>query len=264
MNDIEREINSFDFYISGDGYLVNYKYDIKYLIDFSESNIPSMPEANETSVKVAGRDGDIPLKTVYEPIPFLIVCYTEDNLTFKEKIQEENKMNRFLDSIKNNTIDLSFEKEEKFYNVKYSGNLTTIRYPKHLKFSIPLKSSDSYAKSIYKSKVIGDLSPVEFESDTIKEVGPVFIIEGPATNPRIALNNYQMYYDSSLAAGEKLIIDCSKSTVTLIDTNGYKFNAMGYYNHEFPKIKNGINTLEVKAGISNGNQLKTSWYDLKF
>lgn len=237
MSDIEKEINSFDFYISENGYLVNYKYDIKYLIDFSESNIPSMPEASETSVRIAGRDGDIPLKTVYEPIPFLIVCYTEDNLTFEEKIREERKMNCLLDSIKNNSIDLSFEKEEKFYNVKYNGALTTIRYPKHLKFSIPLKSSDSYAKSIYASKVIGGSNPVEFESDTIKQVGPLFTIEGPATNPRIALNDYQMYYASSLASGEKLLINANNSTVTLIDIHGGASNAMGYYNHEFPKIQ---------------------------
>lgn len=257
-------MKGFNFYISEEGYLINLEYDIKYLIDFYESSIPSMPEASETSVRIAGRDGDIPLKTTYEPIPFNIVCYTEDNLTPKEKIQEENKINSFLNNIKNNTVQFAFEGEEKFYNVKYNGSLTTVRYPKHIKFSIPLKSSNSYAKSIYEGEIVANSNTTNFDSNTIIETGAVFTIEGPATNPRIALNNYQMYYNSSLLANQKLVIDSNNSTITLIDTNGDKFNAMGYYNHEFPKIVKGENILQIKAGISNANQLKLNWYDLKF
>ena len=71
----------FDIYISKKGYFGALKYDINNLIDFMESNIPSIAEATESSVKIAGRDGDMPLNTVYEPLFFEIVCYTEDNLT---------------------------------------------------------------------------------------------------------------------------------------------------------------------------------------
>ena len=78
-------MENFDFYISSNGYLVIPEYKIKYLIDFTESSIPTMPEAVESSIRAAGRDGDYVLNTTYEPIPFVIVCYTEDNLRSEER-----------------------------------------------------------------------------------------------------------------------------------------------------------------------------------
>ena len=254
-------MEGFRIYISSDGYLIIPDLDIRYLISFSESTIPSMPESAETTVKIAGKDGDISLSTTYEPMLFEIVCYTEDNLSQEQKIKEELKINKFLNGIKNNSVAFGMEAEEKFYNVKYVGALTTTRYPKHIRFSIPLKASDPYAKFYIKKTITGNAT---FESDTIKEVGAIFTIEGPATNPRIALNDYQMYYASSLLQGEKLIIDANNSTVTKIDNNENTSNAMGYYNHEFPRIQNGLNELEVREGISNEEQLKLEWYDLKF
>ena len=254
-------MEGFEIYISSDGYLVIPDLDIKYLIDFRESTIPSMPEAAETTVKIAGRDGDISLSTTYEPMLFEIVCYTEDNLTPEQKINQETKINKFLNAIKNHTVAFGMEAEEKFYDVKYNGSLTTTRFPKHVKFSIPLKASNPYAKFYLKKEIKGNAT---FESNTIKDVGPKFIIEGPATKPRISLNGYNMYYDSSLLSGETLVIDANNSTVTKIDNNGDVFNAMGYYNHEFPKIKYGTNTLAVVEGITNENHLKINWYDLKF
>ena len=248
-------------YISSDGYLIIPDLDIRYLISFSESTIPSMPESAETTVKIAGKDGDISLSTTYEPMFFEIVCYTEDNLSQEQKIKEELKINKFLNGIKNNSVAFGMEAEEKFYNVKYVGTLTTTRYPKHIRFSIPLKASDPYAKFYIKKTITGE---AVFESDTIKEVGAIFTIEGPATNPRIALNDYQMYYSTSILEGDKLIINASNSTVTLIESDGDRINKMGYYNHQFPKIQNGENEIEIKEGISNANQLKLEWYDLKF
>lgn len=246
-------------YISEEGYLIIPEYDIKYLINFSESNIPSMPEATESTVRIAGRDGDITLKTTYEPIPFEIVCYTEDNLSPTEKVKEEEKISNFLNSIKNETISFGMETYKKFYNVKYSGSLITTRFPKHLKFSIPLKSSESYGMYYLKRQENGN---AEFESDTIKEVGAVFTIEGPATNPQIALNNYQMRYDGTVLEGNKLVIDSTNSTITLITYAGIESNAMRYYNHQFPKIQKGINQLQVQNGVEEEN-VSIEWYDLK-
>lgn len=251
-------------YISEDGYLNIPEYNIRYLIDFSESNLPSMPEAVEASVRIAGRDGDIPLMTTYEPIPFTIVCYTEDNLTPEEKNEEEFYIDSFLNSIKNTTTKFGFEKEEKFYNVKYSGLLTTVRFPKHIKFSIPVKASSPYALSFSKREVVGDSSPVNFESSTIKEVGGIVTIQGPAEEPTISLNDYQMKYEYTLLEGNKLIINCNNSTAILENSLGEKSNAMRYYNHQFPKIQTGVNKLEVQSGIDDASQVTIEWNDLKF
>ena len=44
-------MKGFSVYISEEGYLVIPNYDIKYIINFLESNTPSMPEAAETSLR---------------------------------------------------------------------------------------------------------------------------------------------------------------------------------------------------------------------
>lgn len=250
----------FDIYISKKGYFGALKYDINNLIDFMESNIPSIAEATESSVKIAGRDGDIPLNTVYEPLPFEIVCYTEDNLTPEEKIIEEQKITSLLNSIKNQTKTFFMEREKKFYKVKYSGNLSVVRYPKHLKFTIPLKSSESYAMNFEESEIIGNGTKV---SNTIKDTGAIFTIKGPATKPIISLNNYQMKYNENILEGNSLIINSEDSTITHITSAGVKTNAMRAYNHEFPKIKNGENQLAVSSGIDDEKQVNVKWYDLK-
>lgn len=254
-------MEEFDFYISENGRLVIPEYNINYLIDFYASSIPSMPEAMEAAVRVVGKDGDIPLNTTYEPIPFSIVCYTDDNLTPEEKVIEEQKVDRFMDSIKNKTKTFAFERENKFYDVKYNGLLTVAKFPAHIQFTIPLKSSKSYAKDLTKKIITGNN---KLNSDTIKDVGAIFTITGPAQTPKISFNNYEMFYDNVLLENTKLVIDSNKSTITHINmTTGSKTNAMRYYNHQFPKVKYGENTLAVNSGISNASQVKVEWNDLK-
>lgn len=254
-------MEEFDFYISNNGRLVIPEYDISYLIDFNASNIPSMPEAVEASVRIVGRDGDVTLNTTYEPMSFSIVCYTDDNLTLEEKVAEEQKINRFMDSIKNNTKTFAIEKDGKYYDVKYNGVLTTVRFPAHLQFTIPLKSSESYAKDLAKKSITGNGSE---NSETIKDVGAVFTILGPAQTPKISFNNYEIFYDNVLLENTKLVIDSNKSTATHINNaTGSKTNAMRYYNHQFPKVKYGENILVVNSGIDDASQVKVEWNDLK-
>lgn len=258
--DTEKIINDFDFYISKEGYLIIPEYDIKYLINFDESSIPSMPEAVEAAVRAAGRDGDIVLNTTYEPISFTIACYTEDNLSLEEKVEHEAKINIFLNSMKNKTKKFAIEKDNKFYEVKYNAALTTINYPAHLKFSIPFKTSESYAKETKEKNIIGNASET---SNTINNVGAIFTIKGPATTPIISLNDFSMEYSTSILEGARIEIDSSKSTVTHINSDGVKVNVMKYYNHQFPKIENGTNTLKVLSGIEEESQVNVKWRDLK-
>lgn len=220
-----------------------------------------MPEATEAAVRIAGRDGDVVLNTVYEPMSFEIVCYTPDNLTLEEKVEHEQKINAFLNSIKSKTKTFVIEKDEKFYNVKYNGAMTTINYPSHLQFTIPLKSSNSFAMNLYESKIIGNGSK---KSNTIEPVGAIFTIRGPALKPIITFNNYQMSYNENILEGNTVIINSKNSTVTHLNSvTGVKTNTMLVYNHQFPKVINGNNTLEVSSGINNPSQVDVSWYDLK-
>lgn len=258
--EIKKIVEDYDAYISNEGYFIIPEYDIKYLINLNESNIPSMPEATETSIKVAGRDGDVPLNTTYEPISFDLVCYTEDNLNVLEKSENEAKVNLFLNSIKNKTKKFAIERDMKFYDIKYNGSLTRTNYPAHLKFSIPFKSSDSYAKDLKDKMIVGNSSE---ESNTINNVGALFTIKGPATMPIISLNDYSMEYSTSILEGARIEIDSNKSTITHINSDGVKTNVMKHYNHQFPKIEKGNNTLKILSGVNNSSQVNVKWRDLK-
>lgn len=252
-------MDEFDFYISSNGRLIIPKYDINYLVDMTASTLPGMPEAAENSARIAGRDGDMVLATTYQPLSCNIICYTEDNLTPEEKSQEERKLNKFLNEMKDTFKKFAIQKDNIFYEVKYNGMLTSTVYPKHIQFSIPLKSSNSYGFAIGKKEIIGNGT---LESDTIKECGAIFTINGPATSPIISLNDYSMEYDMVILDGAKLIIDTNKSTVTHINADGIPTNQMKYYNHQFPLIQNGVNELKVLSGINDENQVKIEWYDL--
>lgn len=258
--EVSKIIEDYETYISSNGFFINSQNDIHYLIDFSESELPCMAEATETTVKAAGRNGDIVLSTTYDPNNFNIVCYTEDNLTQEEKVKEEMKLKKLLNSIKNKTIPLAFEKDDKFYKVKYSGAFSSTNFPKHLKFSIPLKTSESYGKDLIKKVIFGN---GEETSDTFEDVGAIFTIKGPANSPIISLNDYSIEYDNPLLEGDKLIINSSNSTITHINSDGVKTNAMRYYNHQFPKIENGKNVLKVLSGVNEAN-VSVEWYDYKF
>lgn len=258
--EVSKIIEDYETYISSNGFFINSRNDIHYLIDFSESELPCMAEATETTVKAAGRNGDIVLSTTYDPNNFNIVCYTEDNLTQEEKVKEEMKLKRLLNSIKNKTIPLAFEKDDKFYKVKYSGAFSSTNFPKHLKFSIPLKTSEAYGKDLIKKVIFGN---GEETSDTFEDVGAIFTIKGPANSPIISLNDYSIEYDNPLLEGDKLIINSSNSTITHINSDGVATNAMRYYNHQFPKIENGKNVLKVLSGVNEAN-VSVEWYDYKF
>ena len=103
----------------------------------------------------------------------------------------------------------------------------------------------------------------EETSDTFEDVGAIFTIKGPANSPIISLNDYSIEYDNPLLEGDKLIINSSNSTITHINSDGVKTNAMRYYNHQFPKIENGKNVLKVLSGVNEAN-VSVEWYDYKF
>ena len=250
----------YDFFINKNNRFVIPELDINYLYSPSESNVPNIPEASETSVKIAGKDGDIVLDTKYEPMQFELVVYADENLTPDEKTLEINKITTFLNSIKNKYKKIAFLQGEKMYSVKYNKQLTITNFPKSIKFQIPLKSSKSYGTDLYMKKILGNGIKI---SNTIESTGCIITIEGHCQLPKISLNNYQMEYDNVILEGNKLIIDTGNSTVTHITSQGVKTNASIYYNHEYPKIKPGKNEIIIISGVDDASQVTTKWYDLK-
>ena len=250
------KLENLDFYLNENGRLV-IKNVGTYLCSISESEIPDMPEASETTVKIAGRDGDLVLATTYNPIQFSIVIYTDENLSPAEKIEERQKIYKFFHEMKNTFKTFGIEAASKFYRVKYAGDVECENHPKHLKFTLPFKSSVSYGYNFKDKELIGNNIAI---SNTIEPVGFKCIINGPATNPTISLNNNEMKYEASIVNNEKIIIDTNNSTVTSITDNN-ESNAIVHYNRVFPKIQNGKNELKILSGIDNPTQVKIEWND---
>lgn len=250
----------YDFYITENNHFIVPDLDIELLYSPTESTIPEMPQATESTVKIAGRDGDQVLATTYEPKEFTLVLYTDDNLNANEKTLEINKITTFLNSLKNDYKKMAFLLEEKMYSVKYNRQLVVVKLPKCVRFELPLKSSKSFGTELYSKKIIGEGSKI---SNTIEPVGCIVTINGYASNPKISINNYQMEYDNTILSGNKLVIDTGNSTITHITSLGVKTNAAIYYNHQYPKIKAGKNEVDVISGISDDTQVTVEWYDLK-
>ena len=250
----------YDFYISRNKRFIVPELDIDYLYSPSESTVPDIPEVEEATVKIAGRDGEIQLDSNYLPMLFTLVVYTDENLEPNEKIEEINKITSFLHSMKKQSKKIAFLDEEKMYSVKYNNQLTTTKYPKSVRFAIPLKASNPYATELFKKIITGNGYKY---SKTAEKVGCKITINGYASDPVMSLNNYQMRYENTILAGNKLIIDTGNSTVTHITSLGVKTNGAIYYNHEYPKIQNGKNTIQIISGISDETQVTTEWYDLK-
>lgn len=253
-------MDNFDFYLSLNNRLVFPKDNKSFLCSISESTIPIMAEAVEASVVIAGRDGDIVLNTTYNPLLFELVLYTDDNLTPTEKVEQEAFLTHFCNEMKNKTKTFAIESENKFYKVKYNGILERTNYPAHLVFTLPFKSSNSYAYNIETREIIGASN---FNSNTIEDCGFECTIVGPALNPIISLNDTAMEYANTVLENHKLIINTNNSTVTLInEETGLSSNAMRYSNHLFPKIKYGENKFQIISGIEDESNVAIVWNDL--
>ena len=255
----------YDFYIDENARFIVPEYGINYQVSMTESDLSDMPEASESAVKIAGKDGDVVLNTTYEPKDFNIVAYTDDNLEPKDKEAEKTKLVNFLHSIKNRTKNFGLLYREKFYPVKYNDKLTPTIYPKSIRFEIPIKSSKSLGYALEKKMIFGNGKEI---SNTIEETGCKIIIDGPiyGTNDSpmvITLNDYQMAYYNTVLEGNRLEIDTNNSTIKHISSNGEITNVAAYYNHEYPKIKYGENEIKILSKIDSETQVYTEWYDLK-
>ena len=248
------------FYISEDGRFVVPNNDIDLLFSPTESTIPDIAENEESTVKIAGRDGDIVLDSYYKPLEFKIVAYTEENLAPEEKTLEVQKITAFLNSLKKTFRSFAILQDEKMYSVKYNGQLSVTKFPKSVRFEIPLKSSKAYGTALFKTTIDGAGTKI---SRTVEKTGCIITINGPCNTPTISLNDYQMKYEGSVLTGNKLVINTGNSTITHITSLGVATNAAIYYNHEYPKIQPGENEIKVLSGITSASQVTTEWYDLK-
>jgi len=82
----------------------------------------------------------------------------------------------------------------------------------------------------------------------------VIEIAGPVTNPSVTVGGQTLSYTGSLAAGDKVVIDTEKMTVTF---NGV--NALGSYSGGFPKLQPGDTEVTAAAGGTTTWKWRDRW-----
>lgn len=232
-----------DFYINGEGYFSPFNLYVNY----GKTNIGFMPTATDTSINIAGKDGEIVQNTKYESRLIEIFAVTEDGLTPSEKAEAKRMISEILHSIKNSTKKLTISSDDITFDVKYSGTAgISIQAHNWLEFDLPFKSASPYAKSMFTSKLKG--SGLIYNSGMV-ECGIIFEIKGRCTNPTLYLNGQRMTYTGTVESGSTLIIDTNKSICKMIYSNNTTLNAMDGYNKVFPKAEIGGNVLTVSGDI---------------
>lgn len=227
-------------------------------IDYNKTNLPLMAEAIEASQTIPGADGDIVFDTTYGSRIFEITAVTDDFLSPTEKEIARENVRNLLHQIRKENGKLIIEPFNRTFEVKYAGLAEDNNLPKCVEFVIPLKSSKAFAMSNDTYEFTGGGT---INSNTVEPVGFIMTITGEASYPDITVNGVQMRYENVLTAGQKLVINTKSYTATHIANSGTETNAMMYYNHNFPRLKNGANTVVINSGLS-ANQLKIEWNDL--
>lgn len=233
-----------DFYIDGEGYFSPFDLYLNY----DKTNIGFMPTATDTSINVAGKDGEVVQNTKYESRLIEIFAVTEDGLTPAEKSQAKRMIAEILHSIKHETKKLTIGSDDITFDVKYSGSAQiSVQAHNWLEFDLPFKSASPYGKSMFDNELHG--SGLIYNGGMV-ECGIVFEIKGRCTNPTIYLNGQKMAYTGTVGSSSTLIIDTAKSVCKMIYSNGTTENAMEGYNRVFPKAEIGGNILTVSSGIN--------------
>lgn len=226
MQNLDFSIGRFDGYDEAFDWLM--PFEIK--VNWEQSTIPVMPQSEITYIDIPYTDGSRFEKMVYKNRNFVIVGYTEDGLSRREKEEIKSRIVKLLDSTKNSAKTLTFNEGNITFNVAYSGAAEIKEAPSFLKVSIPFESMPYGVRTDTKIGNCGFLNNGDKEATLIQQIA------GPATNPSFGitstivkngvpvstLQNYR--YNGIIAEGEVLIINHGLMTCKVDDglavTNG--------------------------------------------
>lgn len=235
-----------DFYITKDEQdLFDVIMPFGLIVDWNSTHIPFMPEAIDSSVNLAGADGEIVQDTVYGSRIFDIFAVTYDGLTLVEKEEVKKDIANILHSAKRNTKKLTFANNETSFDVKYTGLAdVTTEAPSWMRFEIPLKSQSAYGHKLFDQTLIG--SGLMVNGGSIP-VGAVVTITGEVTNPTFEMGAETFTWKGTVKKGYSLVIDMDNQSCYMIDPNGVKSLATKNLTGEFVKIPVGSMVLQANS-----------------
>lgn len=223
-------------------------------VDYGETQIQVIPQAELTTIEMPGIDGSIVEDTVYKDRLFQIVTYSELGLTIQEKEELKGKITDILNSTKNKAKKLTIQDRGVSFDVRYEGKADITEGPSFVKSSIPLRVG-AYGYDTFEQEVIGS-GLILNNGDA--PLGVRHTIDGPITNPTFQMGEITYKYVGTIQTGYSLIIDQNLLTCYLKNPNGIKKNAMSNFSGKFQKIP-ARTSVALNAGVGLETKLKTEW-----
>lgn len=225
-------------------------------VDWANTQIGFMPEAEVTSIEMPGFDGSIAKKTVYRDRPFNIVAFSEDGLTRLEKEALKSRIASILDSTKNKKVKLLIQRRGSSFNVKYEGQASISDGPSFIKVTIPLVS-EPYGTSATAGSIKGS---GKVYNSGVTDIGVTHTIVGPVSGLTFTFNGNEFKYENDIEEGSTLTIDSSSSTCYITSKDGTKKNAMRFLKGNISKIKVGPKrTANVNVSGDAAGKFTTVW-----
>lgn len=224
-------------------------------VDWGNTKIQVMPEAEITSIEMPGIDGSIVADTVYKDRLFSIVAFSEDGMTLHQKEDLKARITQILDSTKHRTKKLTVQARGTTFDVKYEGQADIQSGPSFVKGTIPLQVTP-YGYSMFPYELYGSGLVDNANGDTMMR--PKHTISGPITNPSFKLGTVTYTWNGTVPAETSLIINHDKYTCYTIDNFGKKKNVLAQLTGDFQAIDAGKSVVLVANENTEGHIL-TEW-----
>lgn len=224
-------------------------------VDWGNTKIQVMPEAEITSIEMPGIDGSITADTVYKDRLFSIVAFSEDGMTLHQKEDLKARITQILDSTKHRTKKLTVQARGTTFDVKYEGQADIQSGPSFVKGTIPLQVTP-YGYSMFPYELYGSGLVDNANGDTMMR--PKHTISGPITNPSFKLGTVTYTWNGTVPAETSLIINHDKYTCYTIDNFGKKKNVLAQLTGDFQAIDAGKSVVLVADENTEGHIL-TEW-----
>lgn len=205
-------------------------FDMK--IDWRNSSIQVMPQAESNYIDMPGVDGSIIEDTTYKNRIFSIVAFSELGLSIYEKEQLKSEIAQILDATKNSPKKLTFQNSSTSFDVVYSGSAQITEGPSFVKATIPFESSP-YGYPLFEQEVFGTgLLINNGDADT----GCVHKISSGCVNPTFQLGSITYTWKGTVPNNNTLIIDHNNYSCYLETVEGNRTNVIDKLSGEFQII----------------------------
>jgi phage-related protein len=243
---VPKSVPAVYFWVDGNGIL----QPCNLLINFTESDIPALPEIEDTAETVAGADGEISLNTRYGARIFSLVCYS--NTVYESVSARDTAISdtaKLLHSTKNSARYMLW-KNDLLYKVKIVERPMMDKKPFWYGTTLQLKSHNPIGYSTEEYLQAFASSGVEYSvtNEGDEKAYPVIIISGACTAPSVTVNGTSYATASSFAMSNSdvLTLDCERSTAILNYGTASSENAMqNYIADTFPVLNVGTNTIQA-------------------